>query len=481
MPTTVGELLADVHARAWAMCSQVGGPTSTDTGVDRAWSLVAGWPRLAAAALRVLDSVAVEPAWLDDTASVRAVLAEWGREPRILTAVAPGARRESPDRAVAAIAVRLGAVADLLGGQPPARGEADRAAVAGLQADVLAVVHALATVTLAALHAAGDAAQPARQLLRGVLATSARFAGVPAQERTGRLQDVASIDPTGPTLDAALTRWVEATTAVLASRHRVTQHALQTAAGDAVIVTAAASIVCVAAGHHLINQAAVDDAGEALAAAHSAWRRLMVWPSTVRLGGVRDLQQLDAARELRQVITDRLRADRAWLPADVLAERVDLPAMLGTMRRGLHAVDQVALAHVQAVDRLVHGPGQLWVAAASLAGLSDRDPAIIEAACRQGWVPLPPREAPGLQLLADAKRALTTTVAASAALDATAATSPPDPDARVLVWEHGRIVARPAGQPASYETVRSPIPASPPAQRVAPAHREPRPGRGPDR
>ncbi len=102
-------------------------------------------------ALRVLDAVRLEPGWLDDTGSVREVLAEVakdrhrsagpvrsGREQR---PAGPGPGRSPPDS---------GLIADLLAGQPPARTEADRAAVAALQANVVAIVHAVAVATTVA-------------------------------------------------------------------------------------------------------------------------------------------------------------------------------------------------------------------------------------------------------------------------------------------------------------------------------------------
>ena len=65
---------------------------------------------------------------------------------------------------------------------------------------------------------------------------------------------------TGPegSLDAAITGWVRATVDVVTSRQRVTQTALQVAAGDALILTAAAGTVCASAA-----QLGVVDAGRA--------------------------------------------------------------------------------------------------------------------------------------------------------------------------------------------------------------------------
>ena len=144
-----------------------------------------------------------------------------------------------------AVANRLGMVADLLAGQPPARSTVDRAALVGLHANVVAVVHALAVATLAALDGERDV-QSSRWLLRGVLVRTERFAVTPPERRSGRYEDVAAMGPEG-SLDAAVAGWVRAIVDVLGSRQRVTQTALQVAAGDALILTAAAATVCASA------------------------------------------------------------------------------------------------------------------------------------------------------------------------------------------------------------------------------------------
>ena len=165
-----------------------------------------------------------------------------------------------------------------------------------------------------------------------------------------------------------------------------------------------------------------------------------------------------ASRLLRNLITDTLREGRAWLPPEALAERLDVTSLMATARRGMHGVGNVALAHFQALDSLVRGPGQLWMPAAAITQSAYRGHAVVEAACRHGWVPMPPGEPAGRALLADAKRALTTTMVAVAALDGTAAGEGPtaDLDGGVLRWERGRIVAREAAdQPRLFETVQS--------------------------
>lgn len=483
MTTTVGMLLDDVHARAWDLCSQLGDHVGDDAGDDRAAGLLAAWPRLAAAAVRVLDAVTLEPSWLDDTGSVRDLLAEVTRRPPLPALDDSLTRAVVPDREVVAVAIRLGMIADLLAGQPPACTAVDRAAVVGLQANVVAVVHAVAVATVAALEGQRDV-QAARWLLRGVLVRTERFAVMPSAQRTGRYEDVAAVTPDG-SLDAAVAGWVRATVDVLTSRQRVTQTALQVAAGDALILTAAAAIVCASAGQlGRVDAERAGSAGSALAAAHSAWRTPTAWPCMVRLDGVRDLDQVRASQRLRRLITDQLREGRSWLPAEALGARFDVAALLGTMRRGLHAVGNVALAHFQAVDTLVRGPGRLWIAATAVTQPAYRGYATIEAACRQGWVPMPPLEPAGLALLAAARRALGTTTLAVAALDGTAAASAPAAShtAGALRWERGRIVAYATpDQPGLFETVRSSGLAGAKSEQRTPIRLDRRPDVGPRR
>lgn len=471
MTATVGTLLDDVHARAWQLCQTSCENPDEASREQLASGLLAGWPRLAQAALRALDAVRVEPVWLDDGSAVREVLRAIAGEksftsPRVAGGdVAPAAS----ERAVRAIATRLGVIADLLSGEPAARTDVDRAASVGLQANVVAVVHAVAVTTLAAL---GDQreAETARWLIRGVLARSERQAVTPTGHRAGRYEDVAAISSDDRSLDGAIARWLPATLAALGSPRRVTQTALQFAAGDALILIATAGTVLNAAAQGgLVRDDRADRARAALAGAHVAWRPLVSWPGTVRLNGVRDIEQFEASRQLRQVITDNLRENRGWLPPETLSDRFDLAALMGSLRRGLHGVGNVAVAHFQTMDRLVRSPGQLWIVASAVTQTAYRGYATIGAASRKGWVPMPPGEPAGLDLLAGAKLALAKTTLAVAALDATAAASPTQRGAVPLQWDRGRIVAVGADDhPRLFETVRSPEPAGARSERQTP-------------
>lgn len=473
MTATVGSLLDDLHARVWTLCSHAGDSPVDGMGDDRSARLLAAWPRLATATLRALDAVPLEAVWLDDTASVRQVLAEVATGSRRWRPVGsqPSSDDPAPNRDVLAIAARIGVIADLLSGQPAASTEVDRAAVAGLQANLLAPVHALAVATLAALDDQLGA-QAARWLLRGVVARTERYAVVSTMERAGRYEDVAALAPGELSLDGAIAQWVKASVGALTSPHRVTGTALQVAAGDAMILTAAAGAVCNTAAHlGYVDAEAAARALAALAPVHAAWRGPTRWLTTVRLDGARDKEQTDASHLLRQVITDTLRHDRDWLPAEAMADRLDVPALMATMRRGMHAAGNVALAHFQAIENLVRGRGQLWIAANAVTQSAFWGPATIEAACRRGWVPMPRGEPVGVDLLAAAREALTHTTVALAALDATAAASPTkgSGSAGALRWEQGRIVAYGAGDhPALFETVRPSASTGAQAERRAP-------------
>ncbi len=473
MTATVGTLLDDAHARAWDLCVFVGELRDDAHRTLVAAEFLAAWPQLATSALRVLDAVRVEPVWLDEASAVREVLRAVAGDQSLANHRVPGSGIVSATAtpAVLTIATRLGAVADLLSRQPPAVTEVDRGALSGLQANVVSVVHAVAVTTVAAMGDR-DELRSAVWLMRGAAARSELLAIRTTADRAGRYEDVAAVSSEDPSLDGAIARWVPVTVTALTSPQRVTQTALQFAAGDALILIATAGMVLDAAKERgLVPAGLAHRARAALVGAHEAWRPCVSWPPAVRLHGVRDVEQFHVSRQLRQEITDNLREGRAWLPADALSDRFDVGALLGSMRRGVHGVGNVAVLHFQAMDRLVRGPGQLWVAANAVTQSAYRGYATIEAACRKGWVPMPPGEPAGGALLGDAKRALAMTTTAVAALDATAAAaaSPAHRGPDALRWDHGRIVAYgTADQPHLFETVCSPEPAGARSERCVP-------------
>ena len=222
-------------------------------------------------------------------------------------------------------------------------------------------------------------------------------------------------------------------------------------------------------GH--VDAAAAAKALAALASAHGAWRASARWPNTVCLGGVRDVDQADASRILRQMVTDSFRRDGDWLPAEVIADRLDVRALVATMRRGMHGVGNVALSHFQAIENLVRGRSQLWIAANAITQSAYWGSATIEAACRNGWVPMSRGEPIGSELLAAAREALANTTVAVAALNVTAAAPPTEGSSSggSLWWDQGRVAAHgPGDHPAVFERVHPSPSAGARAERQAP-------------
>lgn len=460
MTASVGDLLGGAHALAWELSL-----TPPRSAEDRA-GLVAAWPVLAKAALRAMDAVPGVPP--PESAIVNGAL-------RQVAAFRGFSVSAEPHVEVVAMAVRLGAVADLLVSEPQAASRAEQVAAEGLRADVLAAVHALAVVTLPVL-AEVDVSSLGRGLLRQVATSSEPFALLSPGERAGRYQDVAAVAQSEGSLDAAISWWIQRTIPTLVSPQRVTGTVVQVAAGDAAVLTAAATTVCAAATQlGLIGAKPGGEAVQLLSASHASWRAAAAWPKTVRLDGVRDRQQTLASRQLRQLVADTLREDGGWLTPAVLADRTDVAALVATMRRGLHATSNVALAHYQAVENLVRGPGQVWMFASAVTQSAFRGYATVEAMLRKGWVVMPPWEPDGDALLRGAEQALATTTVARAGLDATASATAGEPGGR-LRWEQGRIVAAGPVAPPPYETVtartsrgvqeerRKPIPMGRPAQ-----------------
>jgi len=448
MTTSVRGLLDAIHAQAWELAG-AGVPPAGEARQAWAAGLLAGWPRLATVTVRALDAVPVGASRREDVAAVRDSLLAVARGKGVWPDPARSEGRWVPNREVLGMAARMGAIADLLGRQPEATSDSDVAAGLGLQANLLAPVFAVATSTVAALDGLPGVVEP-RWALRRVVARTEPYALVQGADRSGRYDDVAVAEPCEVSLDGAIGRWGPATVQALGSRYGVTGVGLQAAAGDVLIVTAAAATVCAAAVRlGVVDARRGERALTGLAATHAAWREPTRWPPTVRLDGVRSPEQTGASQELRQVITESLRRDRQWLGAEQLAGLFDLPGLLATMRRGMHAAGNVALAHYQAVENLVRGRDQLWIAATAVTEPAFQTPAVVEAACRRRWIPMPRGLTTGDQLLAAARQAMTATTVALAALDRTGAASStvPDGSRSSLSLERGRIVARLRGAP----------------------------------
>ena len=161
MTASVGDLVAGLDGLGWQLVSR-------QASVDVTAGLLAGWPGLAHACLRALDGVPLPPG--EQASSVRAALAS-------VTQLSSPAGVD-PDPLVAAMSLRVGAVADLLSGEPQAWSVGDLDAARALRSALLAPVYAVARTTVTALdHTAG--VTEARWVLRALAAVTEPHALLP--------------------------------------------------------------------------------------------------------------------------------------------------------------------------------------------------------------------------------------------------------------------------------------------------------------
>ena len=439
MGATVGDLVGGLRSLA----EELGDPDAPGAGRRAVADDLAMWPALASATVRALDLSPLPPKWHDDHASLRAVLG------RIAAGEADPQRPSAPDPAqgtprLAAMAVRIGLIADLLVGLPATRSSWEESSAVLLLAGVLAPVHSAARSSLHLLDRNHDSS--AAWLLQRVATHTEGLSRLSGSVHGGRYAELFSPAPGEGSLDAALVTWRTETRRVLASQRCVTGLSLQTAAGDVMILTAAAAH----AVNAMVSLGRVDPtegqlAISWLADANAAWRGPARWPTSVRLDGVRTLAHEQASRTLRQRISEVLRDGREWAAPETIQRRVDPEGLLATMRRALRAGTSVAAAHERAIGNLVQGAGQLWVPALALTPPHRVGPEVFQARNRRRWIPMPAGEAQGLELLRLAQTATLLTSSSHHLLDRLA------PIGRGLTRDPGGDIAAVVSAPGGEE------------------------------
>lgn len=439
MTASIGDLLAGAERLAWKVVSRPASPEATA-------GLLAAWPVLARTALRAMDAVPLPPG--ERLRSVRSGLA---------SVEATGTRASEavvvPDPAVAGVAQRLGAIADLLVDEPQAVSMADLESARALRSSLLVPVYAITRATLAGLEQAAGPVEP-QWAFQALSACTEPFALVPAGARSSRYDQLAAIPAGERSLEAAIAAWSAVTLDSLAGRYTVTGTALQTAAGDALILTAAAAVVVRAAGGlGVVEPAMASDAEQALRHAHLAWGSSARWPAGVRVDGARPVDQLLASRRLRHEL-DALRDGPGWRDPAAMEASFGVERLLAATGRGVHATANVALSHFQAIDNLVRGRERLWIAVPTITEPEVRAWAALQAGGHNRWVLLPQAASIGRAMIAAAAALVPATSRAVAALDATRHPSPVVTDpAMTLSLVEGRLSAAP---PERVEHVVSP-------------------------
>ena len=158
----------------------------------------------------------------------------------------------------------------------------------------------------------------------------------------------------------------------------------------------------------------------ACGAAAAAWRRASQAWSYLSGGADAGGEQVAAGRELRQRLSELLREGTGWAPAEVMAERADIPDLLATMRQAMGEVYRLGEAY-QATATSAVAAGGIQVPARLLLDVEgDPTPAVVQAALAGHVVTLAAASVPGRELIQAARlaardrrtaRALTATTA----------------------------------------------------------------------
>lgn len=395
MVTTIGDLLVQADLTSAPAAPRGAHPEH-----------LAAWTTLAKAALRSLDALPVATRGhpiADSTNHLRRLTR---------TPTTQGTFTIEPDPVVAAVALRLGLVADLLTDQTPSAVSAAQDSAA-FQGRILGIVHAAGKHSLPALEPYSSGWLDLLDLIRATQpwARSGHHSSPPETP----FDDIAAVTEDDPTLDGHLRTWRRAVLTQLDSQNRSTARGFQTIAADLAILSAISTVALDRLGYQ-----PQDPAPQALAEAQYRWRALSRWPDGVTFRGARDPALGQASIALRDSAKALLRPEDRWVTAEELAAQHSPAYLLNLVRRVNRTTAEVADHYLQAIDSLVHGSRRLWVAGPdvsppSLSGLSAHD------GRHGGWVVLDQfgREA-AMPLLRQSERARMAAATAHLALQSRA-------------------------------------------------------------
>jgi len=225
----------------------------------------------------------------------------------------------APDPGLERMTALLGAVGDLLVGEPTAFGPDERDAVA-VRGKVLAALETAGRSTLALLEQVPTTKGrgPGWRDGLGRLVEEAHRAGVDPPSRQGRYDDVAAVTTDSPTLAGTIRRWQSVAAEVLTPEAGAASSAAvqRVAADQAILAACTGQVFRAAALLGVVDADAGARAAEAFGEAGKAWRAAAAaWPQHVRAGG-RDPEELRAtSRMLRSALTALTRDGSGWLSA----------------------------------------------------------------------------------------------------------------------------------------------------------------------
>ncbi|MCA0295256.1 MAG: hypothetical protein LCH96_08110 [Actinobacteria bacterium] len=338
---TVNALLDALHDRTLELSAQPAMPSNTEDP---------GLGRLVGNAIRIL-------ALIDPPPDVMTILQAM---PTSEPAEEPG---NSP---ITTIGYTLGALADTLNANPETvrnTGHTDRGQ---LRSQVLATLHQVATVSLAALPTDPGFSSPA--LIRDLADATQTASYVPRVDLREPIGLLALAQIPG-SLDDSVARWAETAIEILQSQTRVTSYAFQrTAVTIAALCSTAAATFAEPTG----NLPPESAASVALLRASEAWQRAADWPPEVRLGG-RATQLRHRSRDLDQALA----IHRLGQPG--------APSRNDSMSAALLSAEKVGACHESALIQAV-SKRSLWI---NVATLGPSYLTFNPGARRSDWVPYP--------------------------------------------------------------------------------------------
>ncbi len=280
---TVDDLLTRIHRQA-AGLRPVGQP---DRQLD---AHLRAWVPLATNTRRVLDALDPRP---EQDPELYGLLHSVSRGPD----AQPG---KAADPGVAALALTVGVLGDVVTSSPTVVAEAGQAQRSRLQASVRAALHAAARATFDLARAAGREGEAT--ILWKVAETTELAALIPPNARVSTLERLTT-RPTARTVDGAVQLWADAAEGTFTNYQLITGVALQEAAATlALLARITADTLQEAARRRTVDPDAGREAARLMADASNNWRRAAAWPSAVQLGG-RAYEHHQAARTVRDALT----------------------------------------------------------------------------------------------------------------------------------------------------------------------------------
>lgn len=385
MPASVGELLEEAQRLAWDL--SVSMPQPALVRVRRAAAelraQVRAWPGLAATASHALSSLPLSPG--DQVSSALAVMAV----DRVAGLTVPQRAADTdPDARMTRISVLLGAVGDLMTGEPSASEVPEVRDAMAVRDKVGSVIRTVAASTLGFAEVAPKLVghvQTWELALRAVDYELRRTAVTSPVDRAGRFDDLTAIAAGDPSFRGVLGRWqVVARGQLTVDAAAASSRGLAMIAADLGAISDVAAVTMRAgAAVGVLHPVAARDAATVLDDASRTWKVAADALSRVRSGGAAPPAQLETSKQLR----DTFRAifnDPAGLgtPSDVAQRAGDMRLLVGMGARLAPSLDVAVSALAR--SEILQVPARVGLRSANPAPTGWLGPA------RRGeWVPAP--------------------------------------------------------------------------------------------